>query len=356
MINQWVVCLGDEIDELIDWDAIEEVESKDRIKSGVPIGTDIQRALRDECLKVSPYVRMESGSATKFDLVMYIPNGMPFIVDSPEYAHCWHKFRRIYCKKKWDQVKLDFRIPHDEQNKRYEELKEKHKDEEYYYPTVPTFRYTIKEYNTESDFWKSNAKKDIAMCDQEDCEWWNGIQQKHKEDREKYGFMDGLHIFEIKSDKDTHTLLSHQIPNMISIADYVWLVLGENQPKPEWLPPYISVLRFKDGEFTIEHKHEIKIIQPPTYKDALRSQGYRIESSEEYAFHRLMRTWIINSMFHYQFEGQIIIDMQEDIEGLLSFMKRADKNKTKQDYARFQRNLFNYVEHGSNEGSGTNGN
>lgn len=347
--------MADEVDDLIDWEAIEELESKDRIKSGVPIGTDIQRALRDECLKVSPYVRMESGTATRFDLVMYIPNGMPFIVDSPEYAHCWNKFRRIYCKKKWADVVNTYRIPRDERERRYTEAKEK-SGEKYFPDTIPQYRYKGKEYFMEDGFWKSNAKKDIAMCDQGDCEWWNRIQEVHKEDREKYGFMDGLHIFEVKSDKDTHTLLSHQIPNMLAIADYVWLVLGENQPKPEWLPPYISILRFKDGKFTIEHKNKIEIIQPPTYKDALRSQGYRIESSEEYAFHRLMRTWIINSMFHYQFEGQIIIDMQEDIEGLLSFVKRADKNKTKKDYARFQQNLFKYVEPTENKGSGTNGN
>ncbi len=345
----------DEIDDLMDWDELEEQQSKDRIKEGVPIGTDIQRALRDECLKVSPYVRMESGTATRFDLVMYIPKGMPFIVDSPEYAHCWEKFRRIYCKKKWKNVVLEYRIPRDEREKRYNEAKEK-SGERFFVDYTPQYRYKDKEYLMEEDFWRSNAKKEIAMCEQGNCEWWKGIEEKHKEDREKYGFMDGLHLFEVKSDKDTHTLLSHQIPNMLAIADYVWLVLGENQPKPEWLPPYISVLRFKDGKFTIEHKHEIAITQPPMYRHSFDGQGYKIENNEEYAFARLMRDWRITSMFHFMFEGQIVIDMQDDIEKLLTFLKRAEKNKTKNDYKRFQQNLFKYVEPNDCIGSGNNGN
>lgn len=333
------------------WD-LEEIEEPKG--DGIPIGTDIQRALRDECLKVSPYVRMESGTATRFDLVMYLPESMPFIVDSPKYAHCWEKFRRIYCKRKWEDVKLKYRIPTEEQDKRFKELKEKNKDMEHYYPTVPQYRYNSKEYNTGGDFWKSNAKKELALCDQANCDFWNNFQKSEKADREKYGFMNGLHIFEVKSDKDKHDLLIHQIPNMISIADYVWLVLGENQPIPEWLPPYISVMRYKDGKFNIEIKNKIEITQPPTYKDALQSQGFKIESKEEYAFHRLMRNWRINSMFHYQFDGQIIIDMQREIEMLLTFLRRADKNKTKQDYEKFQRNLFDYVTPDSDEGSGNN--
>ena len=341
----------DGVDDLIDWDEIEKDQSEERIKSGVPIGSDIQRALRDECLMVSPYVRMEVGTGTRFDLVMFIPDGMPFIVDSPQYAHCWEKFRKIYCKRKWGDIQNNYRISFEEIEKRKKELREQHKEEQYFYPEVPTYRYKDKEYMIEEDFWRSNAKKELAMCDQMDCEWWNRIQKVHKEEREKYGFMDGLHIFEVKSDKDKHDLLIHQIPNMISIADYVWLVLGENQPIPEWLPPYVSVMRFKDGKFIIEHKNKLEITQPPTYKDAMKRQGYRVESKEEYSLHRLFRLWRINSMFHYQFEGQIIIDMEEEIDELMSFLERAKKYKNKNESEKFQRNLFDYDKPNADKGS-----
>ena len=215
---------------------------------------------------------------------------------------------------------------------------------------IPLYRYKDKEYMYEEDFWRSDAKKEIALCDQPNCEWWEERQKEKKQKIEEYGFMNGLHVFEVKSDKDKHDLLIYQIPNMIAIADYVWLVLGENQPTPEWLPPYISVLRYKDGKFKIEHYNKIQITQPPMYQHALRVQGHKIENRELYAFARLIRKWKINSMFHFMFEGQMIIDMQKEIEELLAFLRRADKNKTKQDYEKFQRNLFNYID---DEGNGS---
>lgn len=333
-----------EFDALLDdfdWDSVEPKGD------AIPIGSDIQRALRDECRMVSPYVKLEAGTETRFDLAMYLPDGMPFITDEPESYHCWHKFRRIYCRDIWRTAIKEYAIPDEERKQRREELKEKHKDERFYIPDVPQYRYNGKEYKYEEDFWRSKAKKDIALCDQPNCEWFKERQKDKKAKREEYGFMQGLHLFEIKSDKDKHDLLIHQIPNMIAIADYVWLVLGENQPKPEWLPPYISVLRYKDGKFTIEHYNEITIKQPPMYRHSFAVQGYKIENSEGYALTRLMRDWRINSMFHFMFEGQIVIDMQDDIEQLLSFLRRADKNKTKQDYEKFQKNLFNYEPEGS---------
>jgi hypothetical protein len=264
-----------------------------------------------------------------------------------------NKFRKIYCKRKWDQVSGSYRIPEEERKVMAERLAKKEGEVDnirFYMYNVPMYRYKDKEYLTVEGFWKSNAKKELALCDQPNCDWWNDRQAEMKRKRQEYGFMNGLHIFEVKSDKDKHDLLIHQIPNMVAMADYVWLVLGENQPTPKWLPPYISVLRFKNGKFQMEYKHQIDIRYPPTYKDALKSQGFEIKSKEEYALHRLLRKWRINSMFHYQFEGNTIIDMQKEIEILLSFLRRADNNKSKDDYKLFQQNLFKYIDDSSNKG------
>ena len=86
----------DEVDDIWndpEWDKEwqelnKEIEEQE--KNRTPIGSDIQIALRNECLKVSPYVRMEVGMDTRFDLVMYLPEPMPFIADKPELFHCWH--------------------------------------------------------------------------------------------------------------------------------------------------------------------------------------------------------------------------------------------------------------------------
>ena len=354
--------MPDDVDNIWDdpeWQKItDEInkEQEEREKNRIPIGSDIQIALRDECLKVSPYVRIEVGMDTRFDLVMYLPEPMPFIADKPEIFHCWQKFRRIYCKKIWEEVKGNYEISLEERQERKEQWKKDNPNQQSYYMTrIPRYRYKGKEYDDAESFWKSNAKKELAICDQPNCEWYKNQVERETEEMQKYGFMNGLHIFEVKSDKDKHDLLLHQIPNMVAIADYVWLVLGENQPTPEWLPPYISVLRHNGETFEIEYMHEIKITQHISYANVFRNHGYIIDNQEKYAFHSLMRKWKINSMFHFMFEGQVVIDMQEDIENLLKFLRRADKNKTKHDYEGFQQNLFKYIGNSGSEGSGTNG-
>ena len=331
----------DNIDDLMDWDDLEE-EAEELDPNKVPLGSDIQRALRDECLKCTPYVKMESGVATRFDLAMYLPEPLEFISDPPKEAHCWQKFRRAYCKKRWRDVVGKYAIPEDERQRRYEEKKKE--GGRNFIESPPLYRYNNKEYKYEDDFWKSNAKKEIALCDQDNCEWWVERQKEVKESRKEYGFLNGLHLFEIKSDKDDHSRLIHQIPNIIAVADYVWLVLGENQETPTWLPPFISVMRYRNNKFEIERHHKIAIAQPPMYRHSFKDQGYTIENHEEYAFCRLMRDWSINSMFRFMFEGQILIDMSEDIQKLMAFLRRAEKCKTKIDKENFQRKLFDDFE------------
>lgn len=329
-----------DIDDLFDWGNL-DIDIPEPDPNKTPIGSDIQRALRDECLKCSPYVKMESGASTRFDLAMYLPKPLEFITDPPTESHCWNKFRRKYCKLIWRKVMNDYAIPEDEIKERTDKLKEEYQgDRRWSRPSVPQYRYKGKEYQYSEDFWKSNAKKDIAVCDQVNCDWWKERQKDMKESRQEYGFLNGLHLFEIKSDKDDHSRLVHQIPNMLAIADYVWLVLGENQPIPEWLPPYISIMRYIDGEFEIEHHHGIQIQQPPMYWHSFHDQGFKIENKEEYALSRLMRDWRINSMFRFMFEGQVLIDMSEDIDKLMTFLNRAKKCKTQLEKEKFQRALF----------------
>jgi len=306
-----------------------------------PSGIDIQRALLRELKSCSPYLKKE---AFKFDVALYIPKGGEFIVDDPKDFHCWHKFRRIYCKKKWGEVYGEYVIPEDERNERLVELK-KTKPHAWGIE-IPQFRYKGKEYLREEDFWKSNAKKDLAICNQPDCIWIDDIVKSNNLMKE-FGFKDdmsGLHLFEVKSDLDDHSRLVYQIPNMMSIADFVWLVIGENQTVPDWLPPYVGVLRHnsKTDKFSIERLHKIKLFNGLMYRHCFDDIGLRMNNDEVYAFARLNRLWKINSMFRFMFEGQKVVDMEDEVKVLLKFLKRAEKAINKGKFGDYQKDLFDF--------------
>ena len=304
-------------------------------------GEDIQKILLEECKKCTPFARSEASLICRFDLAMYIPQNHKFIVPLPENHknHCYRLLKRWYCGDKWSEIKDKYGIPHEEKTEMWSKARE---SEEYKgWNDVPDFRYNGKEYFTENGFLK--AVKDQCRCNPNDCKIYKDQIKREEKHREEYGFMHGLHLFEIKSDLDDHSRLLHQIPNMLSFGNYIWLVLGENQPIPEWLPPFISVLRFQEKKktFKIERYYQIEIRQPATYWQVLKNQDIPVDinNDELYALERLVRKWKLNSLFHFQNQDYQVMDMGEDIQKLLKFLRRFDKKTEKDREKEFQKSL-----------------
>ena len=53
----------------------------------------------------------------------------------------------------------------------------------------------------------------------------------------------GLHLLEFKSDHDDVNRFLEQLPHYAMLGDYVWLVLGERQKEPKWLPSFVGLFR-----------------------------------------------------------------------------------------------------------------
>ena len=57
----------------------------------------------------------------------------------------------------------------------------------------------------------------------------------------------GLHLLEFKSDHDDVNRFLEQLPHYAMLGDYIWLVLGEKQKEPKWLPSFVGIFR-EDGD------------------------------------------------------------------------------------------------------------
>jgi hypothetical protein len=135
----------------------------------------------------------------------------------------------------------------------------------------------------------------------------------------------GLHLLEFKSDHDDVNRFLEQLPHYAMLGDYVWLVLGEKQKEPKWLPSYVGLFRESSDGFTMEKESEYQKRLPPLNEAVLREIGISgLKGEDLYAF---MRKWFINSIF-YRADGLVV--PMDDLDGVLK-----EKRETWQ-----QRKLF----------------
>lgn len=321
----------------LDFSDIDDIE--DNPKEGMVI----QRALLKEMKKSTKYARIEATISCRFDAIMLLPEETEFFatMENPP-LDCIHMKGKTRCYEKYHEVIEKCTIPHAELRKRMDVMQESRKDgERVYWSDMPAYRHNDREYKTEKSLISKEFRKEV-LCNPEGCELYAKQLEIKKKNNENYNFLPGLHVFEIKSNKDKFDLLQHQIPNMVAIADYVWLVLGDKMKVPEWLPPYISVMVYHSDtkKFTIERQYKIKISNPPMYWQVFQAHGYKIETKELYAFCRMMRAWQINSMFHFMFDSPPPIDMAEDIKELIGVLKLNEKKLKKENQA----SLFSFTE------------
>jgi hypothetical protein len=298
-------------------------------------GKIIQDALLEEILKCTPFARTEATISCRFDAIMYLPDETKFFAEQDNKPlYCLNQKGKTRCYEKYNTALRKCAITYEEQEQMRKERNLSYRSD------VPAYRYNNKEYLTEQDLLKSNIKNEIK-CESDGCEYYQKQIQNSLDARKRWGFMKGLHVFEIKSNKDKFDLLQHQIPNMTAIADYVWLVLGDEMKIPEWLPPYISVMVYHSDtkKFTIIRHYKTAITNPPMYWQAFQDQGFKIKNKDIYAYARLTRNWYINSIFRYLYNDSMpCIDMTGDIKQLIEFVEK-NKDKTMKE---LQRTLFEF--------------
>jgi hypothetical protein len=130
----------------------------------------------------------------------------------------------------------------------------------------------------------------------------------------------GLHLLEFKSDHDDVNRFLEQLPHYAMLGDYIWLVLGEKQKEPKWLPSFVGLFREDGDGFTLLKESVYQKRLPPLNDAVLRECGIPgLKGEDLYAF---MRKWFINSIF-YRAEGLVV--PMDDLDGVLKDQKEKGK-------------------------------
>ena len=314
-------------------------------KAKVSNGSQIQSRLYDLLLKSTPYVKVES-SVMRFDLAAYIPRDIRVGFKTDPQLRCSSRFRGKHCELKWDAMREEAALSNEEHEalllKATEGIDREANYRAYYEARDKVPQFILGDRGWAWDNHLYNATEKECRCDNnEDCPTW--LEQYKKEERElaKGIYLPGLHLFEIKSDLDSYTRLVHQLPAMYGIADYAWLVLGEKQEIPTWLPPWIGVLRFieKGKKFQVERKEHIEkglpSLHPRWLKEHDTSTTLRPSTLRE-----LFKKWSINAMFGWEAEA-VVVDMTPELMELAKISKWCKKEI--EDLGTVQKTLIDWV-------------
>lgn len=132
----------------------------------------------------------------------------------------------------------------------------------------------------------------------------------------------GLHLLEFKSDHDDVNRFLEQLPHYAMLGDYVWLVLGERQKEPKWLPSFVGLIREHDEGFVMVKESQYLKRLPPLNEAVLRECG--IEGLKGDKLYSFMRKWFINSIF-YRAEGLVV--PMDDLDNVLKDRKEKGQQR-----------------------------
>lgn len=298
-------------------------------KAKVSNGSDIQSRLYDLLKKSTPYVKTES-SVMRFDLAAYIPREIRVGFEKDPQLRCSHRSRGKHCELKWEAMREEAQLTHEDYQARVVKATkgiEKEKNIHAWYQVedkVP--RYVLGDRGWQWENHLYNATEKECRCDNnEDCPTWLDQYNKEKRELAKGIYLPGLHLFEVKSDLDSYARLVHQLPPMYGIADYAWLVLGEKQEIPAWLPPWIGVLRFieKGKKFKVERKEHIEKGLPSLHPRWLQEHDTSTTLRPS-TLRELFKKWSINAMFGWEAEA-VVVDMTPELMELGKISKWCKK-------------------------------
>lgn len=277
-------------------------KSPEERESGVYRGNHLQSALAAHLKKYTPYVLAEASNA-RYDLIAYISNEAWFGTPPKrrEELACIHRLERVYCQLKKGAL--------------FQEVDYRH---------IPITELWGREFSHTSEIW--SEFKDSCKCDNDvQCPAFQEQVFRTRVHSEKNGQVRigrGLHLFEVKSEKDTLDRLKYQIPQMMDLADHVWLVLASNHEIPAWVPPFIGIIRHDGKKFIKERDSDGVRNEPAYYWQVLKYYGMTEAQTKELSIvghhvHDLYRAWFINSVFHWsgfqEVGHQVVVDMSDQL-------------------------------------------
>ena len=297
-------------------------------KNGSSYGYAIQNDLVQLLLKSTNFVRTES-SIMRFDVATYIPKGQRVGFQEDSQKTCSQKFNRSHCRLLWEAIREEAQVPNEQYMEECRVAREKAEaNGEHAWGLLDK----IHQYRIAEDSWKWdepdmwNSVKDQCKCpNEDDCPTLMKELEEAKQESEKGLFLTGLHLFEVKSDMDVEHRLTHQLPAMYGLADYAWLVLGENREVPAWLPPWIGILRYKESDhsFVAERKSRLTKGLPAMHGHWLKAHGVT-EGLRPSTLKSLFYKWCINSMFGWQ-DNIVVLDMTPELRDLCKISKWGKK-------------------------------
>lgn len=164
--------------------------------------------------------------------------------------------------------------------------------------------------------------KKQCMCDGKTCEHY--LETLESKQVALRTLDKGLHLFEIKTDRDNVKRFGYQLAHYCLMGDYLWLVL-ETKKVPEWVPPFVGIMRYETETLYVE-RQAIKIDRFPYLNESvIKKANGSIESFADCAdLYKFIQDWFINSVFQWKYDGKNIVDMSY-LNRLIKFKRHMDK-------------------------------
>lgn len=166
--------------------------------------------------------------------------------------------------------------------------------------------------------------KKQCLCDGKSCEHYIKTLESRIESRRS--LEKGIHLIEIKTDRDNVKRFGNQLPHYILIGDFIWLVL-ETKNIPEWVPSFIGIMRYKNHTICIERKPQRLERFPYLNKSVIKKSDKNISSFPNCStLFKFIQDWFINSIFQWKNDGKNVVDMSY-LTKLINLKSDVDSNK-----------------------------
>ena len=136
----------------------------------------------------------------------------------------------------------------------------------------------------------------------------------------------GIHLIEIKTDRDNVKRFGSQLPHYILIGDFIWLVL-ETKNIPDWVPSFVGIMRYKNHTIYIERRPQKLDRFPYLNESVIKKSDKNISSFPNCStLFKFIQDWFLNSVFQWKNNGKNVVDMSY-LTKLINLKKDADDDK-----------------------------